>query len=407
MSDQPQPETPGAAPGLPDARREVVSHTIVQMGVWIELFYDLVFVAAILVFSSAVSHLHDGARIGWVVVVFSAVWWVWLSTTICANRFRMTDLGHRLLVLLQMFFVVLIAMEARAGVVDDEAYLAVTYGLLVGTVAAMYWRAAHQDGPNAAFARSLAILNTIAAACFVVAAPLPESARIGLAAVGLAVVILPALVRSGRLGEFPPIDEHHLVERLGAFTIIVCGEAFVKVAITVSDNTVRGVDIVALAFQFVLTFALWASYFEDVPHAGINQRRLAPWLSFHLLTQLGIAGTAIGVSKLVALGFLDHLPAEDILEIMAALALVYLGLAGIGVVHAAPADPPVARVAPRHGAHRRARRVRGVEAPLARPHRGGRRAHRRGDRARLPGHAPAREDRRRRPRLSTTRSARG
>ena len=33
----------------------------------------------------------------------------------------------------------------------------------------------------------------------------------------------------------------------------------------------------------------------------------------------------------MASGFFDHLPAEDILEIMATLALVYLGLAGIGV----------------------------------------------------------------------------
>ena len=61
------------------------------MGVWIELFYDLVFVAAILVFSSAVSHLHDASRIAWVVAVFCAVWWVWLSTTMFTNRFRMAD----------------------------------------------------------------------------------------------------------------------------------------------------------------------------------------------------------------------------------------------------------------------------------------------------------------------------
>ena len=104
-----------------DPPREVASHTLAQMGVWIELFYDLVFVAAILVFSSAVSHLHDGTRIGWVVIVFAAVWWIWLSTTVFTNRFRMTDLGHRLLLLLQMFLVVLIAIEARAGVVEDES----------------------------------------------------------------------------------------------------------------------------------------------------------------------------------------------------------------------------------------------------------------------------------------------
>src|SRR5262249_50530835 len=112
---------------------------------------------------------------------------------------------------------------------------------------------------------------------------------------------------------------------------IVCGESFVKVAIAVSDSKIDGIDVVALAFQFVLTFALWASYFEDIPYAGLDPRRIGPWLACHLVTQLGIAGTAIGVSKLVALDFFGDLPSEDILEIMGTLALVYLGLAGIGL----------------------------------------------------------------------------
>ena len=308
----------------------VNSHTFVQMAVWVELFYDLVFVAAILVFSSAVSHLHDATRIGWVVGVFAAVWWVWLSTTLFVNRFEADDLPHRLLILLQMFCVVLIAMEARVGIVDDADYLALTYALLVGTVAAMYWRASHAGGVHARFARRLAALNTVAACCFLVAAVLPEELQIALAVVGLAVVVLPAVVRSTRLADAPPLDEAHLVERLGAFTIIVCGESFVKVAIAVSSNTVNGVDILALAFQFVLTFALWACYFEDIPHAGVNQRRLAPWLALHLVAQICIAGTAIGVAKLVELGLLQHLPAEDILEIMATLVVLYLALAGLG-----------------------------------------------------------------------------
>lgn len=309
----------------------VSSYTLEQLGVWLELFYDLVFVAAILVFSSAVSHLHDAGRVAWVVAVFSAVWWLWLSTTMFTNRFHMADVTHRCLVLAQMILVALVAMEARAGVADDEVVLLCTYAALVTTVALMYWRAARAHGPHALFARRLAVVHGIAAACFVVVAPLPEAGRIVGAALGMLVMIVPAVRRSVRLGAFPPIDEEHLVERLGAFTIIVCGEAFVKVAIAVSDSTLDGIDVVALAFQFVLTFALWASYFEDIPFAGIDQQRFSSWISFHLVMQLGIAGTAIGVSKLVATGFFDHLPAEDILEIMATLCMVYVGLAGIGV----------------------------------------------------------------------------
>jgi low temperature requirement protein LtrA len=314
-----------------ESQHQVSSYTLEQLGAWLELFYDLVFVAAILVFSSAVSHLHDAGRIAWVVAVFCAVWWVWLSTTMFTNRFHMADVAHRGLLLAQMILVALVAMEARGGVADDEVLLLCTYAALVATVAVMYWRAAIEHGPHAIFARRLAVIHAIAAACFLASVALPDAGRIVGAAVGMVVMIAPAARRSIRLVDFPPIDEEHLVERLGAFTIIVCGEAFVKVAIAVSTGTVEGIDVVALAFQFILTFALWASYFEDIPFAGIDQRRFAPWISFHLVMQLGIAGTAIGVSKLVAEGFFEHLPAEDILEIMAALCMVYVGLAGIGV----------------------------------------------------------------------------
>jgi low temperature requirement protein LtrA len=315
---------------MAESHGPVASYTLEQMGEWLELFYDLVFVAAILVFSSAVSHLHDADRILWVVAVFCAVWWVWLSTTMFTNRFHTADLFHRVLLLAQMVLVALVAMEARGGVADDEVVLLGTYAALVAIVAVMYARAAHAHGPHAGFARHLAGIHLVAALCFVASVPLPETGRIIGAAVGMLVMITPAARRSIHLVHFPPIDEEHLVERLGAFTIIVCGEAFVKVAIAVSDSSLDGIDVVALVFQFILTFALWASYFEDIPFAGIDLDRFAPWISFHLLMQLGIAGTAIGVSKLVASGFFEHLPAEDILEIMATLAMVYVGLAGVG-----------------------------------------------------------------------------
>jgi Bacterial low temperature requirement A protein (LtrA) len=94
---------------------------------------------------------------------------------------------------------------------------------------------------------------------------------------------------------------------------------------------VADVDVIALAFQFVLTFAIWLSYFEDIPHAGIRPRRLPGWLGLHLLLQLAIAGTAIGVSKMIKTGPLGHLPASDILEITATLAAIYVSLGLLGL----------------------------------------------------------------------------
>ncbi len=131
---------------------------------WLELFYDLVFVAAILVLSSAVSHLHDAGKILLVVAVFTSLWWVWLSTTLFANRHRVDDLPERLLVLVQMFLVAVIAMEGHAGVVRDARYLSGSYALLLGTVAVMYARVAVRD-PLATQARRHAVLGAERGRC--------------------------------------------------------------------------------------------------------------------------------------------------------------------------------------------------------------------------------------------------
>jgi low temperature requirement protein LtrA len=303
----------------------------VPITVWLELFYDLVFVAAILVLSDAASHGHDATRIVRVVAIFVALWWVWLSTTLFTNRFRTGDMVHRLLVLGQMFLVVLVAMEAHAGVRHDAAYLSVTYGGLVASVAIMYTRAARTDLGRSGDARRRARTAWASAGLFLVAAiiPWPVSATVWVVGFGL-LIVSTLLGTSASGGGGTGIDEHHLVERMGAFTIIVCGEAFVKVAIAVSGSSVLEVDVVALFFQFVLTFAIWTSYFEDVPEAGIRRGRLYPWMVSHLVLQLAIAGTAIGVAKLVKVGPLDHLPSEDILEITATLAVVYFALALLG-----------------------------------------------------------------------------
>ncbi len=149
-------------------------------------------------------------------------------------------------------------------------------------------------------------------------------------AVAFGALIASSLAGTRTSGAGTGIAEPHLIERMGAFTIIVCGEAFVKVAIAVSGSSVIEVDVVALIFEFVLTFAIWSSYFDDVPQAGIRAGRLHAWIASHLVLQLAIAGTAIGVAKLVKVGPLDHLPSEDILEITGTLAAVYLALALLG-----------------------------------------------------------------------------
>ena len=69
---------------------------------WLELFYDLVFVAAVITFSDAISLEPDLGRIGAVDAAFVVTWLVWLATTLHANRYRDDGAVQRALVLGQM-----------------------------------------------------------------------------------------------------------------------------------------------------------------------------------------------------------------------------------------------------------------------------------------------------------------
>ena len=313
----------------PGTSEEPHSHALAQIVVWLELFYDLVFVAAILVLSTAVSHVADATRVLWLVGVFVGLWWIWFSTTLYMNRYHSSDVVHRVLLLAQMLVVAFVSLEAGAGVRHDQDWLGGTFSVLILLVAAMYWHASRTAAEHRHFARNMARLHALSGLLLLLSVPFSETVQLILTAVAFAVLLVPAVVRAARPADFPPLDQHHLVHRMGEFTIIVCGESFVKVAI-VSSGALEGINAVTLTFQFVLTFALWASYFEDIPHAGIEDSRLGPWVAFHLLAQLCIAGVAIVVSKLVDFGLLTHLSDVEILEVTVLLAGFYASMAVIG-----------------------------------------------------------------------------
>ncbi len=171
----------------------------------------------------------------------------------------------------------------------------------------------------------------VAAAIFVVAGFLPEVPRIALWVIGLGVTIVPAIAHCTTA---PPLEERQLIERLGALTIIMCGEAFVKVALAANADSLDGIDVVTVAFEFVMVFAVWAIYFDDIPKAGASPtpRGRSTWLGAHLLLHLGIIGVAIGVSRFVEFHPGQDIPTPDVAAVALPLAGIYCALILISFV---------------------------------------------------------------------------
>jgi len=298
-----------------------------SMAQWMELFVDLIFVAAMLVFSSSVDGLHSGVAKVWVEVSFAMVWWIWLCSTLLLDRFRLRDNLARFVLLAQMFLIVLYSIEAKSGINHDHKMMVAEFGGLLLTVALLWALVLREPGDRTIYVKRMVVLNLVGACLFFLAAPLKDTFSYPLCAAGLLIVLVPTVIPSLVAKEWPPFNREHLVERLGTFSLIVMGETFIDIALSISTRHVGSKDVIVLLFQFLFVFSLWAAYFEDIPHAGLQKARASLWLFFHFTLQFSIVLIGMGVAAIVNAPYGEHLPDQDSVEIFGMMALFYLSLA--------------------------------------------------------------------------------
>ncbi len=170
--------------------------------------------------------------------------------------------------------------------------------------------------------------------------------------ISIVLLAIPALgFRVGELARSVPFDEAHLVERLGLLTIIVMGESFVKVSLVVSDGHLDGIDVLVLVALFVAVFAIWWSYFDDVPDAGIRDGVAASigWLLGHLFFQLFLIGVAIAYAKWLQLEIQNEFTASARSSVPRPTWARLLALALIGVCTRRVPQRALRRLAMRDG----------------------------------------------------------
>src|SRR5262245_29001972 len=89
-------------------------HTITteKRATWLELFYDLIFVAAFIQLGNGLSERVNALGFINFFGAFLPLWMVWTGFTFFNNRFTIDDFVHRLQVFLQMLAVGGIAISA-------------------------------------------------------------------------------------------------------------------------------------------------------------------------------------------------------------------------------------------------------------------------------------------------------
>lgn len=265
----------------------------------LELFYDLVFVAVVVVLSHYYSHDSTTSVLVWLVLVFSVIWLTWLQTTLLFNLQRSERHLTRFLVLGQMLCLVLAAVSAADGDYEHSLYVGPVLGLNLLLVALLHWDAARHDPSVRNYARRRIIGNVLAAVLVASTTWWPDGFYVIGVLLAIACLVVPSLKPDPFAGQVR--DSEHLVERFGAFTVIMLGESFVKTALTATEDQMVGLDLVCLIATFVVVFAIWWLYFSDIPIAGPPAQHWGHqgWIYAHLPLHLCIVGIAVGTTRVV------------------------------------------------------------------------------------------------------------
>lgn len=297
---------------------------------WLELFYDLVFVAVVSELTHYLSHHVSPAGVLAYVLLFVPVWWVWIGGSFYNARFETDDVSYRLFTFAQMLPVAAMAIFVHDGVGETSAQFALAYAAARVLITIMWLRGGQHAPLMRPVTNRYGIGFSLSIALFVVSVFVPPPLRFVLWGMGLLIDLLTPITTLHLQARIPRLSNSKLPERFGLLVILVLGEAVV--------GTVRGVaagieltPLVGLsgALGMALAFGLWWVYFDFV-----SRRRPRPnvwsafvWNYLHLPLLMGIGAIGAGVSNALTLGGAAHdVPDHRLIASALALALLAIGL---------------------------------------------------------------------------------
>lgn len=284
-----------------------------QRATLLELFLDLVFVAALALTSRTLAQRLDWAGAFQTVVLLLAIWWVWSVTALVTDLYHAQRPPIFVMTLWVMLGTILIAGTlpdafSDRALVFAGAYVAINLGRGIFLVATLHNRAAHPHPSRFVFWFLVSAVPWLAGG--LVAGP----ARGLLWTAALAIDYGSAWLRypTPRLGRIYKsqytVAADHLAERYQQFFTLALGDLILLATLAYTDNDTTLGRTAALLLAFAVAVLLWQIY---VHRAGALLKatiessrdpggfvRSAP--NTHLLMVAGVVAASAGFEVVIA-----------------------------------------------------------------------------------------------------------
>jgi low temperature requirement protein LtrA len=307
---------------------------------WLELFFDLIYVAILVELGSRLSgNLTLQGTIEFA-LLFVPIWWSWMGLIFFTRYFPHDDIGQRLLTVAYMGAMILLAFEIHDVTGETVTTFVVIYGLSKFILALMYARAwAHYPEYQNLTSHFVLVYALLGLFWLFIALMAPTNYWLW----GIALILdifAPAIIQAVRRWRdkpelhHPPVKFHYVMHRFGELTIIVLGEFFIKLVTSSAGQTVSAYNMYIGACLLGISVSLWWLYFDHLGHASLTaaRSRVGVWMYSHYPLLAAIAAYGVVGTKVFAAEQGDVLSDEKRYLLTFALAVAILAL---GVVERA------------------------------------------------------------------------
>jgi low temperature requirement protein LtrA len=235
---------------------------------WLELFYDLIFVAAVattthVLLQVEAKHIPFGNLFKYVLMIIP-VWWSWVGQTLFINRFGQDILNQRIHMIVQMVFVLIMTSSLSANF--DLYY----YAFLIGYIglrcltAIQYLVVRKKEmGDRRLVAHYLGTRFWIGILISASSIFFDSWLRYILLYIGIFVDILVPIFGRKYLIKMPT-NMAHLLERFASLTLILFGELIVSTLSVLQPQRGDWNSILFSVTSFILILSMWWQYFDNV-----------------------------------------------------------------------------------------------------------------------------------------------
>lgn len=281
---------------------------------WLELFYDLIYVAAIIQVGNVLSeNIGFGGFLGFFGIM-APIWWAWTGFTFYMNRFVIDDVLHRCMVFVQMLFIGAVAVCVPLVFEGDVVGFALAYAGTRVMLTLFYLRTYLQTEDGRDMTLRYAVGTAISALLWLTSAFLSIPWCFVVWGLALVIDIATPLSRKGRnlvAQKYPP-DVHHMTERYGLLTIIVLGESFVKVLTVVAETGLTTTNAAMGSMALGVTCFLWWLYFDDIGGSRIKRGTWSTvtWIYTHLPFMVSVVAVGVAIKKAVLFAPMETAPTK-------------------------------------------------------------------------------------------------